>query len=344
MDRPLVEFTGLDLKAACDRIEAETEGRTGSVNAPGLAMSNRLVAQVSAVWRAADRLHELPGRNPATKVTTHRLKPKTERIPDEEFPAWFARVRTLPAVRRDFQLLCLFTGLRSESARFIRWDDVDWKRRVLHVRRAKGNRPYTVPLGRTCLDMLKRRQKENASLFGAYGGDQGLVLPALSRAHVAVTPGTEATVEKFDEQVLGLPGGRGAGGAPGAGGPGGRGRGGQGATFRVQPIAEAKERRVNPETGVLEKYLPGPHPLRKTYNSVAIEIGIPKHDREALMNHEGQGVNVRHYGFPENWDHLAECQAKIEAALWKRLRGARGRRKGGAVTSAVTTREGAATK
>ena len=60
------------------------------------------------------------------------------------------------------------------------------------------------------------------------------------------------------------------------------------------------------------------------------------------MNHEGQGVNVRHYGFPENWDHLAECQAKIEAVLEAPPRRARAPERR-AATSAMT-REGAATK
>jgi hypothetical protein len=84
-------------------------------------------------------------------------------------------------------------------------------------------------------------------------------------------------------------------------------------------VAESKEYRVDPRTGERVQFLPGLHILRKTFNSLAVEIGIAPADREALMNHAGHGVNARHYGFPQNWDHLAWCIAKIEAALLDRL-------------------------
>lgn len=34
------------------------------------------------------------------------------------------------------------------------------------------------------------------------------------------------------------------------------------------------------------------------------------------MNHEGRGVNVKHYGRSQRWDYLRECADKVEAALW----------------------------
>ncbi len=274
MERPIVELTATELDAVCDQIVKDTPAKAGSANAPGKALANRLIAQVSAVWNSADKMHDLPGKNPARRLTAHHLKPKTDRIADGEFPAWHATVQTLTPVRRDLQLLCLFTGARSESARFAQWEDVDWKRGVLHFRRAKGNRPYTVPLGETMIAMLKQRKADNVKAFAAHGGDHGWIFPTITRDK----------------------------------------------PFRVIPVREPKEWRLD-DDGERVKLLPGMHPLRKTYNSVAIEIGIAKHDREALMNHEGQGVNTRHYGFPQNWDHLAEVQAKIESALWSRIKG-----------------------
>lgn len=274
LDKPIAELTGAELDAVCKRLMADTKPRAGSVNPPGAALTKRLVAQVSAIWNALDRLHELPGRNPAKRITTHALAPKEDRIADADLPGWYARVMGLRPVRRDLNLMALFTGLRSESLRTLRWEDVDHERRVLHVRKAKGDRPYTVPLCKTHLDILEARQRENALEFDWLGGDHGWIFPSFTRAK----------------------------------------------PYKVIPVAEAKERRKNKDTGEMEKYLPGMHPLRKTFNSVAIEIGVSKEHREALMNHEGQGVNVKHYGFPQNWDHLAECQAKIEAALWARLK------------------------
>jgi integrase len=91
------------------------------------------------------------------------------------------------------------------------------------------------------------------------------------------------------------------------------------APFRVIPIVEAKEyQRVDGERvyGVL-----GLHACRRTWNSVAVEIGCPPEVRLALMNHEGRGVNARHYTEIQNWGFWREWADRVEAALWSRLRG-----------------------
>lgn len=282
LDRPIVDLTGADLAALVERLMNNTKPRAGAVNPPGAALTNRLLAQVSAIWNALDKLHELPGRNPAKRVTAHALQPKQDRIPDADLPAWLGQVMQLSPVRRDLQLFALFTGLRSESVRTLQWTDVDMIRCVLHVRKAKGDKPYTIPLTWTHAVLLVRRRAENADLFCPYGGDHGWIFPTLMRAK----------------------------------------------PYRVVHVSEPKERRRN-DDGELVKLLPGMHPLRKTFNSVAMEIGVSKEDRERLMNHEGQGVNVRHYGFPQNWGHLSECQQRIEAALWVRLRPGRERGRNG---------------
>src|SRR5690606_35986370 len=77
LDRPLVELSAIELQRVVDRILRDTKPRKGSNNAPGAALANRLIAQVSAIWNAVDKLHELPGRNPARKLTMHSLKPRT---------------------------------------------------------------------------------------------------------------------------------------------------------------------------------------------------------------------------------------------------------------------------
>lgn len=267
LDRPLVELTAAALDAACNALMAARAPVAGAVNPPGAATAKRLLAHVSAIWTSAGKLHDLPVRNPAKGVTAHVLLPRQERVADVELPAWLTRVQKLTPVRRDLHLFCLFSGLRSESARSLRWDDVDWERSLLHVRKAKGDRPYTIPLAATHLELLRRRQRENVPEFGPFGGDHGWVFPGVAR-------GTE----------------------------------------RVQPVASGRPWKRDDKSK-----LPGLHALRRTFNSVAQEIGIPLEAREALMNHNGQGVNLRVYTVPQRWDHLADCQRRIEAALWERL-------------------------
>ncbi|MDQ3339070.1 MAG: hypothetical protein M4D80_28250 [Myxococcota bacterium] len=280
LERPIVELTALELREVVKKILKETEPRAGTVNPPGAALAKRLMRHVSVIWESTDDMHDLPGKNPAAKVVTQGLAPKEARIEPGQFKEWHKDVLELPPVRRDFNLLALFTAIRSEGLRYVVWEDVDFDDHVLHVRRAKGYRPYSIPMTKTVENILRVRRRENAEQFAVYGGDAGYVLPTVTRAK----------------------------------------------PFRVIPLVSTKEYEEDDE-GARETSLHGPHVLRKTWNSVAIEARIPAEDREALMNHEGRGVNIRHYGFPRNWDGLRDSACAVERALLDRIKGKKSSRR-----------------
>src|SRR5690606_5399049 len=98
----------------------------------------------------------------ARAVVRNPYTPKRERVNDADLPTWWAKVQTLSPARRDFQQFVLFTGMRSEAARRVRWEHVDWKRKALRVPKPKGgeSRAFELPLCKTVGDLLKRRQKE----------------------------------------------------------------------------------------------------------------------------------------------------------------------------------------
>lgn len=296
LDRPLVELTIEVIRSVMSRIEAAAERVDGSnpENPPGRAAANRIIANVSAIWRSYEREHErgLSVPNPTRSMYPAAFKKEREtRIADDGFAAWYARVTAadISPVRRDLQLVALFMGIRTDGIRNLRWDDVDFDEDLIFVARAKGDKPYYLPMVETVRDILEKRKIDNASsaFLSPFGGDQGFVFPSLSRdgKHVIA-------------------------------------------------VAEVKERRnVRDEHGnvmldedgdpVRENVLPGIHVSRRTFNSVAAEIGIDLETREALMNHSGRGVNVKHYVQAERFDHLRACAEKIETALWERIRGTR---------------------
>lgn len=271
LDRPLMELTALELQAVLDGIEKKTKARAGAVNPPGRALANRLLAQVSAIWTSADRLHDLPGKNPARRIGAASLKPRDERIADAAFAAWFAKANALAPVRRELHLMALFTGLRSESLRHLRWEDIDEDRALLRVAKAKGGRSYVVPLLETHRELLERLRQGRPALLGALQlpDDGGWIFPTKARANPP----------------------------------------------RVIPLAEPSE-----------EGMPGLHALRRTFNSVAAEVGIAQGDREALMGHAASGVNARHYTRAEDWSHLRACAERVEAGLWERIKSAKRRR------------------
>jgi len=261
MDRSIHDLTGIELVKIHDGLSTKFA-------------ANRLVAHVSAVWNALDRVYQFPGRNPAKAVTRHRYVPSRKRIAD--LAIWYATVLSLPStIRRDLQVFVLFSGMRSEAARHVRWEHIDEHRCTLAVPKPKGGeaKAFTLPLPRTIVDMLRKRRAENADIFDPFGGDAGWVFPSMSR----------------DGE-------------------------------RVQPVAEPKEYRRDPTTKKKISILPGLHTLRRTYLSVAAEAHVSELDRSVLANHAFGTRTVNQTYIAQALEHLAECQSKIEAALWSRIK------------------------
>jgi len=151
---------------------------------------------------------------------------------------------------------------------------------------------------KTVRKILERREADNATsaLLSPFGGDHGFVFPSLSRDMTRVIPVAEV---KERHQLTHANG-------------------------RVVRDDDGEPVRVNT--------LPGIHVSRRTFNSVAAEIGIDLETRETLMNHSGRGVNVKHYVQTERLDHLRASAERIEHALWERIKArrphGRGRRDG----------------
>lgn len=278
LDRPIVEIKRSTLRALHDRLVADGK--------PFLA--RRLKAQVSAVWNTLEGASDegLGAPNPASGWKAAKYTPKRERISTEDLPGWYAKVLALSPVRRHLQLFCLFTGMRSEAARHVRWEhmnltsepmrigDTMVPSHALYVAKPKGgeSRAFVLPLPASIVEILDERKRGNVDLFAPYGGDAGYAFPCVSRS----------------------------------------------APFRVIPLSEPKEYRVN-AAGKRTAYLPGLHTLRRTYLSVATEAGVSELDRSVLANHSYGRQSVNQTYIRQAFGHLAGEQAKIEAALWARI-------------------------
>ena len=267
MDRAIVDIKRSTLHELHDRLVDEGK--------PFLA--RRIKAQVSAVWNTLEGRSDagLGAPNPASGWKAVKYVAKRERIEETDLPSWYAKVQALSPVRRDLQVFCLFTGMRSEAARSVRWEHIDEKRAALEVPKPKGGeaKAFTLPLPKTVIDMLAERRRGNRDIFGPYGGDDGWVFPSLTRS----------------------------------------------APFEVQPLAEPKEYRQD-AAGKRVAHLPGLHTLRRTYLSVATEAGVSALDSHVLANHTFGRQNVNESYIRQAFGHLAECQARIEKALWARLK------------------------
>ena len=178
LDRPIAELTGQKLIELHEAIKDRAAKRTGTnpANEKGAPLANRVIAHVSASWRSLNKKLEgkLGSWNPASAVDKDTIRPKRERILDEDLPGYAARVATMRSpIKRDGLMLALYTGLRHEDVRTLRFEYVDFDEHTLHLPNPKGGeeKAFTIPLSKTPYAILERRQSDNSKDLG--GRDDG---------------------------------------------------------------------------------------------------------------------------------------------------------------------------
>ena len=125
--------------------------------------------------------------NPCIAVAWNEERRRQAPIAWAALPAGGEKIEALGAIRRDFLLVALTTGLRSADAASIRWTDLDFEAGTLFRPNPKGgeDRAFTIPLSAFTLDILARRRNENAGRDGGFEfpcrSNEGTV-PAARRA------------------------------------------------------------------------------------------------------------------------------------------------------------------
>jgi integrase len=184
LDRPFSELTGAKLIELHQQIKDQAAKRKGTnpANDKGAPLANRVVAHVSASWRSLNKKLEgkLGNWNPASAVDKDIIRPSRERVQDEDLPDYAGRVATMRSpIKRDGLMMALYTGLRCEDVRTMRFENVDWDEETLHLPNPKGGKgaAFTIPLSKTPLAILRRRKDENAKDLGR--ADEGWCFPGI---------------------------------------------------------------------------------------------------------------------------------------------------------------------
>lgn len=200
----------------------------------------------------------------ADKKVRKVLKPRNFYLTDEAIEALVDSLSTVshkeyagPITKKDadFMLLLLFTGLRVNEARTLRWSDINFKSGMFSMEDTKNHSTHTLPMTKSIEAVLKRRLNErvnNAKYVFTARGERNL--PAsMSR------------------------------------------------TFE----------RVCRETG----FNFTPHDLRRTFATVASEMGVDVYRIGATLNHSKQGVTAGY--IQTTVTMLKETLEAIETAILK---------------------------
>jgi integrase len=111
----------------------------------GPATAGYLHRVIRAIYNHFIKIYPDMPPNPAAVYQPPRIRPRDWALSDSELATWWARVRELDPVKRCAYLTLLFSGARASSALGLKWDDVDFERRVLHFRVSKTT-PYSIPM------------------------------------------------------------------------------------------------------------------------------------------------------------------------------------------------------
>jgi integrase len=111
----------------------------------------------------------LVSSNPCDRLTAlkkwHRIPRRTGHIEPHQVKAWFDALTHLPQdgeqrrAFKDYCALVLLTGCREQEAARLEWNDVNLWGATVTFRQTKNHQPYTLPVGKWLMAVLKRRKE-----------------------------------------------------------------------------------------------------------------------------------------------------------------------------------------
>lgn len=150
----------------------ELEELHDAISAKGNYVANNTVRHVQMLFNTARKKLGFDHLDKEVTAAVDFHKQERRREPVQDLAAWWKAVHDIDnPVRRDLWLFILFTGLRRDDAKTLRWTnretgkpEVDFEAGTIHRAKPKGgtDRAFTVPVSGFVMDLLRRRKAENA--------------------------------------------------------------------------------------------------------------------------------------------------------------------------------------
>jgi integrase len=278
LDRPLADITKFDVEKRYDELKAK----------PGQA--NQCMRMLSAVFNWALEKYEdgdgqsLIKENPVKRLSRLRKWVQLERRDDVLTPAmlplWYEAVNDLtnPGTR-DLLLLLLFTGLRKNEGARLTFNDCDFDQRTITILETKNGQRHIIPMSDFVYDMLLRR-KQNRFQLSRY-----------------VFPGSGSRQTKYLHEVS--------------------------TAVKQVRMKMAEKLGIDYERALREKsedeiakFFWMPHSLRRTFLTVADQLGYGSYTLKRMVNHSAAGDVTAGY-VVVNVDSIREPMQKIADHILK---------------------------
>jgi integrase len=188
-----------------DELSVEDVARVADETKDIPATQERCLSHISVIhkWAGAKNFLSDPDRMspaskqgrlkymiPATAVKKgHRGALSPEQLPDF-FAACLAQPQTISRLCFEFSVLC---ALRSETARKIRWEHVNWEEKIIvapaNIMKVPQNGPLVIPMCQRVKDLLKRVCPEPPKDGLIFSTDGKVLSDSMVSRHVKLTPG-----------------------------------------------------------------------------------------------------------------------------------------------------------
>ena len=134
--------------------------------------ANRCIVLVKALFNHALDCG-FPGQNPASRVRLFEEQSRERFLQVDELPRFLQAIADEPNEKmRDFFLLCLYTGQRRGNIQEMRWEQLNFPRRLWQIPKTKSGR-HECPLIDAAMEILERRYQSRGDSPWVFPGRHG---------------------------------------------------------------------------------------------------------------------------------------------------------------------------
>src|SRR5690554_5663571 len=170
----------------------------------GPYVANGSMRTLRAIYNHARKTNKtLPYDNPAHAVDWNNEQRRDTAMGAGDLVDWFGQLGKLDnPVRREFHLLTLLSGCRPSALKSIKQEDIDLRRRILHIAKPKGGkkRAFDIPLSRQMIISVVRTIRFGRVMYPSNGGDW--LFPAESKTgHIVQHRETRENLTKWGNDL-----------------------------------------------------------------------------------------------------------------------------------------------
>jgi integrase len=139
----------------------------------GRYQANRILERIKAMYNKGMEWGYI-SENPANGIKKYKETKRDRFLKPQEIKAFFESLEEEPnQVARDYFKILLFTGARKTNVLAMRWDEIDFDRRIWRIPETKNGEPLEVPLIDYAIDILNNMSRVSEWVFPSETSENG---------------------------------------------------------------------------------------------------------------------------------------------------------------------------